>query len=506
MVACTAMRAAAWILPALGALLFAAAFLGDGLGRLGDGLLWGPPRPWAHRDLLGGWWVWWAAAQPEGLAAWLQRLRWPEGEGPLAAAVPNPFDLLLLARAVGPPAPLAWNLHQFGIWAGNAAATAVLARALGAGPLVSLGAASLWLGSPLSLFEVQGGRTLSGLVWPGLLGLAAAARGRGGLAGALLAGQTLCYLYTGAAFWAAAVLAYPQRGLLPGLLALGAYAAWLGPAAAALRGGAPPAGYTTGTLAGLVGLEPELVRFRVHPAVAAALLLGLARGPRRLAALALGAAAVSLGPAWAPTVGGAGAPAPWAFFWSLPGWDRMHHPLRMLFFAGPVALAVGAAALPARLAPVVGGAALVLAWSSRAVVTDVPAFAADRSPPGAGAARWLSRAPGAGAVLDLTDRGDAALGLQPLHRRPLVEGLRRPTAGGRGGRAGAARAAADAFLRGGPPAPLREALHAAGVTHVLVVDRGGPPVDDARLHAALGPPIVPGVYAVPPPRPGASSP
>jgi len=500
------MRAAAWILPALGALLFAAAVLGDGLQRLGDGGLWGPPRPWSHRDLLGGWWVWWAAAQPEGLSGWLARLRWPEGEGALAAAVPNPFDLLLLARAFGPPSPLAWNLHQFGIWSGNAVATAVLARALGAGPLAALGAAALWVGSPVSLFEVQGGRTLSGLVWPGLLAVAAAARGRAVLAGVLAAAQTLAYLYTGAAFWVAVLWLCPRPGLALGGGVVAAYAAWLAPAAAGLRGGAPPAGHTVSSLAGLVGLEPMLPRFRLHPGVAVAALLALVRGRRGLAAGAVGAALLALGPSWVPSIGAPGTPAPWAALWSLPGWDRMHHPLRMLFFAGPIALAAGAAALPRRGGRVLACAALAGAWAARGVVSDVPAFAALGLPPGAAASAALARLPGAGAALDLTDRGDAALGLQPLHRRPLVEGLRRPARGPRGGRAGAARAAADAFRDGGPAAPFVAALHAAGVGHVLVVERGAPPVDAARLAAALGPPVAPGVYAVPPSAPGSAPP
>jgi hypothetical protein len=121
------------------------------------------------------------------------------------------------------------------------------------------------------------------------------------------------------------------------------------------------------------------------------------------------------------------------------------------------------------------------------------------APQGASAAAWL-RANGS-AVVDLTGAGDAALGLQPIHGLPMLEGLRRATRRPDGGGAVHARlrARADGWLRGERQPGLARDLSTAGFSHVLVVERRSPlaPAAWTAIEADLGPPVTRGVFALP---------
>ncbi len=465
------------------------ALLGPLIGSFADGL-WGPDLPWLHRDFLGAWWLFHAADIGEALA----QLHHPDGSLPLAHHIPNPFDGLLLGPLVARvPFPLWWNVLQLGHHLGNVVGTAVLARAAGLRPSAAIAAGLLVAGSPVMLHEIAGGRTLSGAAWPGLLGLAALLRQRDRTAGLLIGLQGLCYLYTGLLFGLAALALRPRRGLAWAALPLAPYLLWLLPVAQDLSGAPPPAGHTALPLAGLLGLAVVPEKFRLNPLLLTGLLAALRPGGRRWLMVALLAGLVAVGPA--PGWSGAGdvsSPVAW-LMWAIPGLDRMHHPVRAAFLLVP-ALAVMCGhlidAIPRR-------DLRILTWSAALPLVGALRLAAAHDvgpePPGADAARWL--AAHAEAAVDLTGAHGEALGLQPIHGLPMLEGLRvlRPAPGRR---AANLRADVDAWWAGEARPGLPEQLRQAGFSHVLVVERRGP-VDVTAIEAALGPPVFPGVYALP---------
>jgi hypothetical protein len=489
-------------LAALGAIAVALVLLERPLGAFEAGI-WGPENAWHNRDFLGAWWLFWDAATPgDGLA--LQN--WPDGALPLQHHIPNPFDGWLLGPALwGLSFPLWWNGMQLAHHLLNVAAAAALARMAGARTGGALAAGALVAATPVMLHEIAGGRTLSGAVWPGLLALAFLLRGRAVVAGLLIGVQGLFYLYTGALFGVVALILRPMPGLAAAALPMAAYAAWLWPLASGLHGKPPPAGFTALPLSGLAGLAEVPERFRLHPALLAGLpgfgLVALrgdrARGLRWLAAVAL-ALLVAVGPTPGWGVGESRFTSPLAWLmWAVPGAGRMHHPLRAALLLAPL-LAVGVGLLLQRLPPRLGAIPVVLAFLSRGPLEHAASWGVDPTPPGTEAVAWLATAP-EGAVVDLTGAGDAALGLQPLHGRAMLEGLRRPSPPKRGGGpvAPRLRKRADGWLRGERQPGLAEELAQAGFCYVLVVDRREPAVDRTAVEADLGPPVGPDVYALP---------
>jgi hypothetical protein len=313
-------------------------------------------------------------------------------------------------------------------------------------------------------------------VWPGLLGLACLLRGQGFRAGLGLGAQGLCYLYSGLVFGLVALILRPRGlnakwGLLAAALIMVPYALYLSPWLDQLHPRPAPSGPTALPIAGLLGLDGPPERLQAT----GILLIGLLGGRR--VGLAAGLALIlALGPL--PTWSG-GAPlftSPLAWLQDMvPGLDRMHHPVRHTLLALPL-LALGLATLMARgprwlPIPAVGlamwlgkGMPIAAAWE----------HAVD--PPGAGAARWIHEVGPPGAVIDLTGGDGSALGLQPIHRRPMREGLRR---------------------RPLHPAPWTAAatLCTQGFSLLLAIDRHGD-LETKPIEEALGPPIRPQVFSL----------
>lgn len=476
--------------------------LQDPLSSLGSGL-WGPENAWHNRDFLGAWWLFWdRATQGDGLA--LQN--WPDGAAALQHHIPNPFDAWLLAWALwDAPFPLWWNGMQMGHHLLNVAAAAFLARAAGARTGGALAAGALVAASPVMLHEIAGGRTLSGAVWPGLLGLALLMRGRSVLAGVLIGVQGLFYLYAGALFALVALILRPAWGLLAAGILMVPYAAWLWPLTGRLTGNPPPAGFSELPVAGLFGLGAVPERFRLHPLLLAGLPgLGIAamrgaKGPalRWMAAVGLVLfVALGPGPGWGVSDDALTSPLAWVM-WAVPGLGRMHHPVRAALLLVPM-MAVGVALLLEHLPPRLGAIPVVLAFFSQNPMTAAVPVNVDAVPPGLAAAEWLA-IQGEGAVVDVTGAGDAALGLQPIHGHPMLEGLRRPTAPAREGGPVAPRLRdrVDGWLEGEAQPGLAADLRAAGFRWVLVVDRREPLLDRTALESDLGEPVFPDVYALP---------
>lgn len=483
------------------ACLLAAAFavwlLWPVVASFGSGA-WIPEGAWRHRDFLGGYWLFLRSAQVDHPTA---ALFWPDGGGALVHDIPNPFDAWLLAPVVRRvPFPLWWNGLQLGTFVLNVAAATWLARSAGCGLMASVAAGAAVAASPVMLHEVAGGRTLSGVVWPGLVGLGLHLRGRSAAGGLLIGLQGWCYVYTGLACGVAALALRPSPGLLTAVVVVAPSLVWS--ASAALRPGhAPDAGYTTLPVAGLLGLDAVPERFRLLPglwlAALAPLVTRLAPGRRWgwLLAVALGLV-LAVGPVVRWQVGAPPRDTPLTWLWShVPGLWRMHHPVRTSLVVVPLlaALAGGALERVHRLAPLLLllGCALARGPVLRATAWDQPPH-----PPGLEAARWLA---GHGtAVVDLAGARGEALALQPWHALPVLEGLR-PEAPANS-RALGLRRDADRWLRGERVAGLAQRLVASGYSHVLLVDRGQgvTPAAEAALTADLGPPVVPGVWSLRP--------
>lgn len=482
-------------------MLFAVALLQPRLGSLSAGI-WGPESPWTHFDFLGAWWLWWASGRGGDALA---MLAFPDGALPLQHHFPNPFDGWLMGPlafpdgAVGPRAWRLFNVTQLVHHLLNVAAATLLARAAGLRTWPSAIAGALVAASPVMFHEIAGGRTLPGAVWPGLLGLRALLRGRAGRAGLWIGLQGLFYLYTGALFGLVALVLRPRWGLATAALVLTPYALWLLPLLDGLHGRPPPAGFTALPISGLLGFEGVPERFRLLQLLAPLGVAGLVAGHRwRWLAAAGVVALVSVGPTPGWGLGDAAIVSPLAWAqWAVPGLGRMHHPVRATLLLAPL-LAVGVGALAQRRAAW-AAVALGLALWGRGPVLLATSWAAPVDPPGSEAAAWL--ATHGVAVVDLTGAGDAALGLQPLHGLPMLEGLRRASRRPDGGGATHARlrARADGWLAGERQPTLAADLAAAGFSHVLVVERRGPlpaPVWSA-VQADLGPPVAPGVFALP---------
>ncbi|HCH62575.1 MAG: hypothetical protein CL927_18555 [Deltaproteobacteria bacterium] len=455
---------------------------------------WGPDQPWAHRDLLGALWLWSAEAH-EGTAHWLTLQNHPDGAPDIRHHIPNPFDAWLfgpLLGLIGGSVRSWWGAVQLAHHLGNISATVGLSRTLGARWYSAAAAGVVVAATPVMLHEVAGGRGLSGAVWPGLWALALAVRGRGLHAGFLVGLQGLFYLYTGALVGLIALLLRPSLGLLSGAsLVLLPYLAWLSPLLDGLNGRPPPADYSILPLASLWGDTDLPARQRLSPWCWIGLLAAIVTRRWRWAVASGLAIVIALGPTPGAKTEAAvvASPLAWLMVW-IPALGRMHHPVRAILLAVPVMAAIGARAWPrmavlAALGALLGGAAM----------QDAAAWGEARSRTGMAQALWLAEHAD-GAVLDLTGAGAEALALQPIHQRPMLEGLRKPM-GPTG--AGYLRKRADGWLSGQPQPGLDRELAEAGFTHVLVLDRQGTGITQAHdaVHAALGPPVYPSVYAVP---------
>ncbi|MBK9365524.1 MAG: hypothetical protein IPN01_04255 [Deltaproteobacteria bacterium] len=313
---------------------------------------WGPEDPWRNGDLIGGWWLWWAFAEERAGRAAMRGLAYPDGVEALLGVVPNPLDVWLLSW-LGPPTALLWNLNQLGQTSLNLVAAGILARAAGASPLAAAAACALLAASPTMLHELAGGRPATLIVWPGLLSLALLLRGglrAGALAGLFAALQGVAYAWHGLALCLIGLpLARDRRalalGVLVGALAITPYAVTLAEHMGALPIDRPAAGYTSAPIAGLFGLGDVPPRVRLHPCCWWARSSAPSAGAWRFALAAAIALLIALGPGltWAygePVMSG---PFAWLTYWVEP-LRRMHHPARLLSFAGPllaVCLALG---------------------------------------------------------------------------------------------------------------------------------------------------------------------
>ncbi len=463
------------------------------LPTLGTGL-WGPASPFRNGDFNGGWWLWWASHQAmDGSPGW-ERLDWPHGVESLASVIPNPLDMLLLGL-VGPPSVLAWNTVQGVHLVGILVATVVLARMAGATWWAGGAVASLLAASPVLLHEVAGGRPSNLIVWPGLLALAALLRGRGVAAGLLAALQGVAYAWHGLVLLILGLPLLRARRTVGvacgvGALAVMPYLVWLVGGLGQVPTDTPAVGYTPMPGAGLLGLESVPPRFRLHPLLLGVGLLGLRGSWRLVLAGGLGVA-LALGPQVAWTLGHPEGAGPLAWLqWVLPPLNRMHHPLRAILLAAPVLCAAGAVGLSALRGGRVIAVGLVLAacWADKPM--DEATTYDQRVQPDFAALG----APGEGPVVDLLGMHHrTVLALQTVHGRPVLEPLwfQRPAEGLQGG--------VDHFLRTGVAPPgLWSALSDAGFEQVWWLDRFGGEQDlTGVLENALGPPVVPGVYALP---------
>mgnify|MGYP000058617735 CR=1 FL=1 len=455
---------------------------------------WGPDRPWVHRDLLGALWLWHAEGHG-GTDAWLALQNHPDGAGDVRHHIPNPFDAWVLgplAAWLGGDLRTWWGASQLAHHLANVAATVVLARSLGARVWGAAAAGVLVAGSPVMLHEVAGGRGLSGAVWPGLLGLSLAVRGNGVWAGVLVGLQGVCYLYAGLVAGLVALLLAPSWGLVVGAAVVtGPYLFWLVGLLDKLHTGRPSADYSILPLPGLWGDADTPARLRMNPLVW--LGLGVAVVQRRWRwALAIGLAVlVALGPTPGAksAVAVVASPLAWLMHW-VPGLGRMHHPVRAILLAVPL-MAVLLGLRWRRLVVLVAVLTLV---SMARPMSEAAAWGEVRSRPGVAQARWLAEHAD-GAIVDLTGAGDAALGLQPIHGRPMLEGLKKPRGPSASGRL---RQAADGWLQGQRQPDLAAELRRQGFTHLLVVARRQPLQDDVldAIQADLGAPVYPGVYRI----------
>jgi len=463
---------------------------------MGEGL-WGAQDPWTNGDFIGARWLFWSAATAGDQ---LKLVAWPSGEAPLLRSFPNPFDGWMLGSIIALlPFPLGWNLMMLGHHLANVGATVVLARSAGARAVPAIAAGALVGASPVMLYEVMLGHTITAAVWPGLLGLALLLRGRGTAAGLLIGIQGLFYLYTGLAFGLAALLLRPQRGLAAALAVVAPYLIWLWPMLPAAEAVPPPDGHTSLPLDSLLWASSQQ-HFRIHPAlliglISPLLLPGQERVKRvRWTLVALLALFLAVGPQVAWSRGDALFTSPLAWVQHLiPGMGRMHHPVRASMLLVP-ALAVGTALALHRWPKAAGVALLLMVLPTWRTIDNTCAWPEAPIPPGADQAAFLAQHEGG--VIDLGSRSMEALALQPIHGRPVLSGFH-PRAQPRPGVDPSLGIRVNAWAKGEPQPGLPRLLRRAGFTHVLVVDRGArSPVDASAVEAALGPPVVPGVYAL----------
>lgn len=457
--------------------------------------LWGPADPWNNGDFIGARWLFWAAAQSGDPTT---MLHYPWGEDSILSNFPNPFDAWILGPIVADiHLPIWWNGMTVGHHLLNIAATVWLARAAGSRTLHAAAAGVLVAASPIMLHEHTLGHTLTAAVWPGLFGLAALVRGRGLLAGLWIGIQGLAYLYAGLAFGLIALLLRPTKGLLSALVLVVPYLVLLSPQFSVAASTIPPDGYTSLPLDGLIwgAQQPQV---RIHPLLLVGFLapvLGAASHRKYRLRITMGALlmlAVAMGPSVFVHRGEPslfGSPLQWVF--TIPGLSRMHHPIRLAMIGTPL-LAVSAALVMNRRRSVWALLAILLAIPTWKTIDNTGSWPESAQPPGHDAALWLRDH--AKAVVDLGSRSSEALGLQPIHQKPVLAGLHpraNPRAGLEPGLFLRVNEWADGIQQPGLPAQLKH----LGFTHVLVVDRGpNRPVDASAVEAALGKAIYPGVY------------
>lgn len=474
-----------------------------------DAGIWGPENAWTNRDFLGAWWLFLVSG--DGGWPWdatgqaLAKQNWPDASLPIQHHIPNPFDGWILGPLVeGMGFPLWWNGMQLFHHMANLLALMMFIRSAGASRTSALAATLLAATCPVLLHEVAGGRTLSGVVWPGLLSWMLLLRGRDRWAGVCIGLQGLCYIYTGLLFGLVALILRPRRGLaLAGLLML-PYLWWLAPVWDSLRMDAPDAGHSSVPLGGLLGGwwgRPQMPeRFLFQPLLLAGLALpGMSSINRRQAWIWVGCALLCLMVAMGPEIqwvkGSPLCPSPLAWIFTGPEMARMHHPLRAVWLAAAL-LAVCVALVLDRL-PIqwVWVPLIVAVLSSSRQEAAVP-YGVPAEPPGLMAAEWLAEN-GTG-VVDLTGWEGDALALAPVHGLPMLEGLRKLNDGPE--RLGPSlRKRADGWLLGNSQPGLGQELRSLGFSHVLVVERREHDEwarIEAVLHSDLGPPVFPGVYAL----------
>ena len=460
-----------------------------------DTAIWGPSDPWNNGDFLGAHWLFWAVQQPEDAAA---ALFWPWGEVDAWTAFPNPFDAWVLSGLTAQLGfPLGWNLMMLAHHLLNVVATVVLARAVGLRTLHSAAAGALIAATPLMLHEHAMGHTLTAAVWPGLLGLAALTAGRGMLAGFWIGLQGLAYLYTGLMVGLVALILKPRRGLLLAVLIVAPYLWYLSPQLEAASAVAPPDGFTGLPIDGLLGTAQQF-HVRLFPV----LLLGLSatvfgshRPWARRAVLAASLLLiVALGPSWILHRGDAAwASSPIRLLFSIPGLDRMHHPIRLAMLAAPLLAVATVAALNQRRAVWALGA-LALCGAQWRVIDNTTAWSASGEMPGTETAEWLEE--NATAVVDLGSSHMQSLSLQTIHGKPVLAGLH-PRANPPPHVDRALLQRVDAWARGQSQSGLPERLKQLGYSHVVLIDRGpGRTPDPSAIEAQLGPPVRLGIYAL----------
>ncbi len=282
--------------------------------------------------------------------------------------------------------------------------------------------------------------------------------------------------------------------VLAGALAISPYLWWLSQGLSGVPTDRPPAGYTALPLAGLWGTVEVPARYRLHPLLFGASLLGLRGGLRWLIAAWIGLA-IAVGPAVSWALGEPLAAGPWA--WVSWAWDaaaRNHHPLRTTLLALPAlaaALALGLDRMGTRARRILSLGLMASAfWTLSGAMDEATSYDQPLTPPFSELA-----IPGEGPVIDLLGvRGGCAMGLQTFHGRPIAEPAwgQRPRTGYQG--------RLERLSRGEPAPPwLWERLGEAGFTHLLLFDRYGEadPRLEHQLTDALGPPVAPGIYALP---------
>ena len=347
------------------------------------------------------------------------------------------------------------------------------------------------------LHEHAMGHTLTAAVWPGLLGLAALCAGRGVLAGLWIGIQGLAYLYTGLMVGMVALLLKPARGLLFGVLLIMPYLWLLSPQLEAATAVAPPDGFTSLPVDGLLGSAQQF-HIRLFPLVflgVFAPLFGTHRTWTRRAVLAASVLlVVALGPEWTLHRGaGAWMTSPVGQLFAVSGLDRMHHPIRLAMLAVPLLAVATFAALNRRRAIwALGG--IVLCGVQWRVIDNTAAWSAHDTMPGASVAEWLSD--NATAVVDLGSSHMQSLSLQTIHGKPVLAGLHpRTNPPPHADRALLERV--NAWSEGEPQIGLPARLKQLGYSHVVVIDRGrNRTPDPSAVEAQLGAPVAPGVYAL----------
>ena len=460
-----------------------------------DAVVWGPSDPWNNGDFLGAHWLFWAVQQPGDAAA---GLFWPWGELDAWTSFPNPFDAWILSGITERAGfPLGWNLMMLGHHLLNVIATVLLARAIGLRTLHAAASGALVAATPLMLHEHAMGHTLTAAVWPGLLGLAALCAGRGAVAGLWIGIQGLTYLYTGLMVGVVALILRPTRGLLLAILVVAPYLLHLSPQLEAASAVAPPDGFTSLPIDGLMGSAQQF-HVRLFPVVILGVLAVRFGQHRAWACRAVLAAAllilIALGPSWIlHRGGGEWMMSPLQLLFDVPGLDRMHHPIRLAMLATPL-LAVASMATLNRQRAIWALGGLLLCGTQWRVIDNTAAWSAAGEVPGAEAAAWLEE--NATAVVDLGSSHMQSLSLQTIHGKPVLAGLHpRANPPPHVDRSLLIRVNlwATGQVQRGLPARLKQ----LGYSHVVVIDRGpGRTPDPSAVSAQLGDPVVPGVYAL----------